>query len=188
MQQIFRVVLFCLVCTVSALAQVEISENYMYQGSQVVLTHKWFGLNGGRADIKVPIKGKLSLVGEVGGVYANNVAATGDSLRLLTAMAGPRYTVGLGRKPAERRRSNLFFQALCGSVMGSGGFPVNGAWTESSSALALSGGGGLQINAGRNVALRVVQVDYIDYQLPNLYDERQNNLRLGAGIVFKLGK
>jgi len=46
-------------------------------------------------------------------------------------------------------------------------------------------GGGLDIKVRPNLALRLVQVDYVMSKFSN---SRQDNMRFSAGIVFYLGK
>ena len=52
-------------------------------------------------------------------------------------------------------------------------------------AFALALGGGLDVHAGEHLDIRVIQVDY----LPTWFNsERQDNLRVGAGVKLKLGQ
>ena len=51
--------------------------------------------------------------------------------------------------------------------------------------LAVLAGGGLDIKVRPNIALRLVQVDYVYSGFSNT---RQDNLRFSAGVVFYLGK
>jgi hypothetical protein len=46
-------------------------------------------------------------------------------------------------------------------------------------------GGGLDVNVRPNIALRLIQVDYLMTKFSN---SRQDNMRLSAGVVFYLGK
>ncbi len=46
-------------------------------------------------------------------------------------------------------------------------------------------GGGLDVNVGHGLALRLIQADYM---YTHFSDFRQNNLRLSAGLVLLLGK
>lgn len=45
-------------------------------------------------------------------------------------------------------------------------------------------GGGLDVHAGRNISVRLGQVDWLR---TNVADQWQNNVRFSAGIVFNLG-
>jgi opacity protein-like surface antigen len=55
----------------------------------------------------------------------------------------------------------------------------------SDTALAAAAGGGLDINLNDTVAIRAVQADYL---MTRFQDERQDNLRLSFGIVFRFGR
>jgi hypothetical protein len=48
-------------------------------------------------------------------------------------------------------------------------------------------GGGLDVNVSRHIAIRAAQADWLYTQFPNGVDNRQNNLRITAGIVFRFG-
>jgi len=50
---------------------------------------------------------------------------------------------------------------------------------------AVYGGAGLDVNLTPRVALRVLQADYL---LTNFSSTRQDNMRLSAGIILRLGK
>jgi hypothetical protein len=46
-------------------------------------------------------------------------------------------------------------------------------------------GGGLDLKVSPNVALRLFQADYL---MTHFSDARQDNIRLSAGIVIRIGK
>jgi len=52
-------------------------------------------------------------------------------------------------------------------------------------AFAMSAGGGMNIDLSRHLALRPLQADYFLTSFPNASANRQNSLRVGAGIIFK---
>lgn len=58
---------------------------------------------------------------------------------------------------------------------------LTNVFDKSDLSLAFAAGGGVDIRVSKNVALRLVQADYLQTRL---YGSTQNNLRLGAGIVF----
>ena len=83
-----------------------------------------------------------------------------------------------------KRRYAPFVQSLFGSVHGFGSyFPVSSGSTGAASSFA---GGGLNIRMKHWLAIRPVQLDSFLTRLPNGSDNRQNNLRLSAGVVFRL--
>lgn len=87
-------------------------------------------------------------------------------------MAGPRFAV-------RRERFTFFSHALVGGAAGRSGLAG-----FSDKGFAFAGGGGLDINLGHRVALRVFQLDYIG----SFVDILEDNARLGFGVVIKLGK
>ena len=46
-------------------------------------------------------------------------------------------------------------------------------------------GGGVGIDLSRRIALQPVQIDYLLTGLPNGSSNKQNNLRLSGGIVYR---
>jgi peptidoglycan-associated lipoprotein len=96
-------------------------------------------------------------------------------------MAGARYSLQLkhGLKP--------FAHFLLGGVHGfDSTFPHPGGAPSSANSFAFTAGGGLDYGLSRHVAVRVVQIDYLKTYLPNNATDEQNNLRVGAGIVFRM--
>ena len=55
----------------------------------------------------------------------------------------------------------------------------------SDTALAAALGGGVDIKLNDAFAIRAVQADYL---MTRFLDERQDNLRLSFGVVFRFGK
>ena len=86
-------------------------------------------------------------------------------------MVGPRFT-------KRTERVNLFVHALFGGASGRVNLPG-----FADSEIALGGGGGFDINVNRRLAIRPLQVDYIG----SFVDMLENNIRIGAGVVNKLG-
>jgi hypothetical protein len=109
----------------------------------------------------------VAVVGDVGGYHA-------EGFRLGTYMAGARFT-------ARVKRVSLFGQALFGGAhadAGARGFP---AYQNS---VAWAFGGGLDYRVSSRIALRLGEVDYLQTRLGSSV---QNNVRVGAGIVFRFG-
>jgi len=74
---------------------------------------------------------------------------------------------------------------LFGGARGSGettAAGVSGPISDTGFALAL--GGGLDVNAGKHVAFRIGQVDYL---LTKTFGGSQHNVRYSAGLVFRFG-
>ena len=83
------------------------------------------------------------------------------------------------------QRVTPFVQGLVGAVHGfDAPFPNGSGTTRSANALSVFAGGGLDLSVSRKLAFRLFQVDYGLNQLPNNVNNRENLLRVSAGIVF----
>jgi outer membrane immunogenic protein len=138
-------------------------------------------MQGGSVQVHGRFYGGWGVVADVSGAHIANISSTGVGLDMVIATFGPRYTWS----PA-RRKYEFFGQGLAGQAWGFNGvFPnFTGATTDSSS-LAVQTGGGMNFNLSPRLALRAFEADYLRTQLPNATNNVQNNLRLGAGIVFR---
>jgi hypothetical protein len=57
----------------------------------------------------------------------------------------------------------------------------------SETAFAMTAGGGIDVTVSRHLAVRPVQAEYFLTKFPDGADNRQNNFRYSAGIVFRFG-
>jgi hypothetical protein len=57
----------------------------------------------------------------------------------------------------------------------------------SANAFAMTAGGGLDIGFTPHIALRAFEADYYLTRFENGTNDHQNNLRLGAGVMVRLG-
>lgn len=79
-------------------------------------------------------------------------------------------------------------QALFGGVHGFDGyFPdrVGKLPTSYDTSLAMAIGGGLDLAVSRHIWVRAIQADYHYSELRNLQGNRQNQVRLSTGVVFR---
>ena len=96
---------------------------------------------------------------------------------------GPRFTF-------RRERVTAFAHALFGVNRAHvSGFVANQNTFPSVSEtdFAMGYGGGLDINAGKNIAIRLFQVDYVPVRTGLFGIPWRHNLRVQAGVVFKFG-
>jgi hypothetical protein len=108
-------------------------------------------------------------------------------MTLLTIMAGPRFQMPIKNSKGKPGRVSPFAQFLVGDARGSNGaFPKNGTLVPSAESLALSGGGGIDFAMAHHTTWRLLQVDYLNTQLPNLYATHQNYYRIGTSLVIHL--
>jgi peptidoglycan-associated lipoprotein len=142
-----------------------------------------FSMMGGSASAAFKLHGGLAAVGEFSAAHAGNIAPAGEDLTLTSYLFGPRYTYRADRSLAP------FGEVLVGLSHASGSLaPSNSLSGASSNAFAAAIGGGLDYNAGRVIAIRIVQADYLLTTFANQADHHQNNFRLGAGIAFHFGR
>jgi outer membrane immunogenic protein len=175
-------VLLCAALTASAQSKTDASVSYELQRSNGPAGEcGCFNLQGGRADASYRVLERLAVAGEISGVHASNIVGSGLDLSLLTYMAGPRYSRDLkyGLKP--------FAQFLAGGVHGfDSTFPHSTGASSSANSFAFTAGGGLDYALSRHIGVRVIQIDYLRTYLPNNAGNEQNNVRVGAGIIFRM--
>lgn len=141
-----------------------------------------FWMAGGSVELAGEFFHGLGMVADVCGTHTSDISSSGVGLDLVTATFGPRYTL---RTP--ERKYEFFGQALLGEANGFNGvFPAAGGAQDSAYSMAIQAGGGMNIKLSQHVALRVLEVNWLRTQLPNSTSTVQNNVRLGAGVVFRV--
>ena len=139
-----------------------------------------FFLTGAAADAAVIFLPRLSAAVEVGGNTVDHVAGTNRGLSTITLLAGPRYTLPLGRLSVSA-------QTLFGAVRGfDADFVVGAVHADTNTAFGMALGGFAEFRLTPALAVRIAQVDYVQTNLPNGADNRQRNIRVGAGITFRV--
>ena len=125
-----------------------------------------YSLYGGwQAQASFNFNSHVGLSADFGGQYRS---IFGVRVSQYEYLFGPRFT-------ARAQRATLFAHALVGANT----LHVTGASTNG---FAWGVGGGLDYNAGRHFAIRVLQADYLRTRVSNTW---LNDARLGLGIVFK---
>jgi len=149
------------------------------QGNNVAGSRFW--MEGGGAQIHGQFWHGVGAVADVAWLHTANMQGSGVGLDLVTATFGPRYTW----TPAHRGYA-CFVQVLAGEANGLNSvFPAAGGATGNANGLALQAGGGLNLHLTPHVSVRAFEADWLRTQLPNATTDAQNNLRLGAGLVFR---
>jgi len=132
-----------------------------------------FNANGGSGELGFNANTRIGIVGDLGGYYVSTPPRAGTFSYLL----GPRVNLRRGLLTA-------FAQTLLGGLLATGGIGQSGAQNH----FAMAVGGGLEFNIAEHVAIRPVQTDYFMTKFPDGLNNRQDNFRFGAGIVFRLGR
>jgi len=140
-----------------------------------------FNLNGGNVTFAWPLRsGLFALAGDVAIAHAATVSSSGDSLTLTTFTAGVRYMPPLGHSSLQP-----FGQALLGLAHSTGTLVQgsNPGAANAGAAFAATFGGGLDWCATPRFSIRLVEADYLLTTFDNGTNNRQNNLRISAGVV-----
>ncbi len=163
-------------------APIEISVDYSYlRANQAPGQCGCFNMNGGSAEVAFHTWRWFSVVADLTGERSGSVNGGPHGLSLASFTVGPRFTYPIHHRYAP------FMQGLVGTVHGFDSyFPVTSGSTGAASSFALLAGGGLDIRMKSWLAIRPVQADFLLTQLPNGVNDRQNNLRLRAGVIFRL--
>ncbi len=148
---------------------------------------------GFQAAIALNVNRTLGIVADFGGLwgdlpsFVSGTSSSEGTFRMLHIFAGPRFTKRTNRIAvfvhvlpgfAQQRETTMerFFFAP----------PSTRTFTENGFVVAL--GGGVDVNLGKRLAIRAVQVDYLPTQFstPFFLDSR-HNVRVGVGVVLKFG-
>lgn len=165
----------------SDIPAIEVSGAYNYFRANLISAGGCcFTVNGGSGGAAFNLTHWFGVEGEIAGYRAGNVRGSGRELTLFTYTAGPRLSLRRGRLAPFAHA--LFGGGHAGGTLysGSGGLGAN-------SAFVLTTGGGVDIGISPRVAIRVIQADYVYTRFLNGSNNRQNNVRIGAGLVFRLG-
>jgi hypothetical protein len=140
-----------------------------------------FWLQGGAADIAFTLWKGFGIAAGVSGETISNYAP-GVDFSKVSYVGGPRYTHTFRKRTP---RLQLFGEGLFGAAHAfSGAFPSATATNATANSFALQTGGGLNLFFLRSLSVRLFQVDYVRTQLPNGYDNTQNDLRLAFGLSY----
>jgi outer membrane immunogenic protein len=133
---------------------------------------------GGGGQFEYNVTNWLGVVGDLAGFYATSSGNGAFAGAFLTYLAGPRVNFRHGK-------FTPFVQALFGGVRTTDGIAQS---TGTENNFALTTGGGIDFKVSRHVSVRPIQAEYFMTKIPDGLNNRQDNLRLGAGIVLRLGR
>ena len=141
-----------------------------------------FWMYGAHGGFSLPVWRDFSAVVEVGGHHNSQIPNFNTGISIFYGMGGLRLRV------PNRTHFQPFGQALFGGVHAFDGYfpaPVGRFPTTYDSSFALTVGGGLDVVVSRHIWIRALQADYFYSQLRNNDGDRQNQFRIGAGILFR---
>jgi opacity protein-like surface antigen len=144
--------------------------------------------NGGSGSFSYNPTPWLGLVGDFGGYHWSN---SGSDANIVTYMFGPKIAFRKGPLTP-------FIQELFGGghISGTAGTDCGDARvrpqqiigcgvSSSENGFAMALGGGLDWNATRHIGIRLVQAEYLLTKFNDGSNNRQNNLRISGGVVFR---
>jgi outer membrane immunogenic protein len=190
MRSIARVMMLFVGVAATAVAQAVPS--VPASSGDVALTYHWvrsntqpgdcgcFDLNGGGLSGSWNLPHGWAAVAEVSGEYAGNGPSSGDTLTLLSYLAGARYRLP-GPWLHGAHAPQPFVQVLVGAGHAGGGLAGAG---DGAYAFVSRIGGGIDLPLRSGIALRLIQADYDLTNFANSVNDHQNNLLLGAGVVL----
>jgi len=141
-----------------------------------------FGVSGGGISASWEVHGPWAVVADFSSQTATGAPTVGSSLTLTSGMAGARFELPRLRRTwiHGAHRVQPFAQILVGAAHAGGGAAGVGDGTNRFAARA---GGGFDVPVSRHFSVRG-QVDYFPTTFANGTNDHQNNLLVGAGVVY----
>jgi hypothetical protein len=166
--------------------ETDVAVTYTEQYSNLVSTPT-FWQPGGSVEVSAQVYRGLGLAANVTGNNVPNAANSDIGLSIVSANFGPRYTYYRSIGAENKRSVAIFGQGLIGQAWGFNSyFPAGSGVKTDYISFALQVGGGVDIGISRHFAVRIFQADWLRTEFPNANTNVQNNLRLSAGIVFRI--
>ena len=164
------------------LQKLDLGITYIGQRSLEVNNSQRFWLQGGSLELGIDAWRGWGVAADVTGTHTSSIGTSGPSLSLVTTTFGPRYRWHGGH------RFSVYGQGLLGEANGFRSlFPTERGAINSANSLALQVGGGVDLKLSKTLAIRALDAGWLRTQLPNSTNDRQNSLRLGAGVVLCFG-
>ena len=144
-------------------------------------------LNGWNASLDGKVNKNLGIVADVSGHYNSQLQTVSgiqskSSLHIHSILVGPRVSESAGRWTPYAQA--LFGWARLNTSLSSTGPGTPFSTSGSTNAFAVDLGGGIDFKMYDALALRVIQIDYV---LLHANSQKQQGVRIGAGLVFLLG-
>jgi outer membrane immunogenic protein len=176
----------------AALAPATLAQDEMYRGDAAV-TYNWvhtnagpgqcgcFDINGASVTGSWDVAGPWAIVTDFSSEFRGSVPGSQSSLTVTAFLAGARYRLP---QPWLKRNPRFlpFAQVLVGPAHAGGGEAGVG---DGNYAFAARIGGGIDVPLTHHFEVRAIQADWFRTQFPNGQNDRQNNLMISAGILYR---
>jgi hypothetical protein len=162
--------------------KLDISASYLGEYALAANTSQNFWMQGGSLELGTNTFCGLGMVAIVSGTHASSIGNSGIPLSIVTATFGARY------RWHPDHKVSVYTEALGGEANGfSSIFPSQTGAQTSANGFAAQFGGGIDYKLSPRFALRAVEVAWDRTTLPNATVGVEDNVRVGAGIVYKFG-
>jgi peptidoglycan-associated lipoprotein len=141
-----------------------------------------FALNGGGGSLAYYFSHSLAAVADINSGHSSNIGIGTSDLTLTSYVFGPRYYWH------SHAKTTPFAQVLLGGAHANNSLALRVAGRQvSSDAFAAKIGGGVDLPLNQRFALRPFEANYYLTHFSNGINDHQNNLQLGAGVIFRFG-
>ena len=140
-----------------------------------------FGMNGGGVSGSWNFHGPWSAVVDISAENTGSAPPANNPLTLVSYLAGARYKIP---QPwfQGNHKPQPFAQIILGAAHAGG---TEAGVADGSYRFATRIGGGIDVPLNEHFSVRVVQIDYYLTTFVNATNDHQNNLLVGAGIVYR---
>lgn len=144
----------------------------------------WF--QGAAVDADWNVWKHLGIAAQFSGGHASNIGP-GVDISKIDFLFGPRYTWQPARWKHNRYHPSIFGEMLLGGVHAFDTvIPTSSGTSSSATAFGLQTGAGANLWLTPHFGVRLLELDYVYSRLPNAGNSTQNDLRIAAGVVWRL--
>lgn len=162
---------------------ISVGANYTYVRTNLLPGCNCFGLQGGGAEAQYSLTPHIALLADFTATHKGNITINNYDLTQITYAGGLRY------QPLSRHTHfQPFGDVLLGGAHTSGSLAPNATGYGGANAFLFELGGGLAIPIGKRWTVVPVRATYQLTTFSNGQDNRQNNLRISAGIRLHIGR
>ncbi|WP_158944505.1 outer membrane beta-barrel protein [Granulicella sp. S190] len=158
-----------------------VGADYTYVKTNILPGCNCVSLNGGGLQLDAGLTSHLAAVADLTIAHRSGITQNNYDLTQTTYTFGARY---LPFRP--RARWQPFGELLLGGAHTSGSLAPDNTGFGGSNTFALQTGGGVRLPLSSRIVLEPVRVDYLLTKFGNGADDRQNDLRVSVGILFRL--
>ena len=159
----------------------DIGGTYTYVRTNLLPDCDCFSTNGGSGQVQFRLTSHLSLLGDITVTHSAGVTVNQYDLTQTIFAGGVRYFPTSGYLKIQPFGDVLLGGAHAGGTLS----PANTGYGRSTT-FAFQTGGGVQYPLSRRWTLMPIQAEYLLTNFGNGADNRQNDLRLSVGVLFRL--